>query len=340
MKKNYDLCWKQWVDMGDGNKEDLKLLLNADVDIEYKKRAISVLLSPDILSVQFYWNGNIDEERPSFCDIPTVRKLRDYYISTLCHFLKYVRTKKGNKYRKWEDYYNYGIIRIMKIKGLSHNVREELMDLFHLADAEEWSDPFDNSGYKPFTTFMCADEISDGYKAIVDVKMRDLIVKMDDPKEKIRAIWWYVEFVWARVPECSEDYGYNIFIKQIKFLVDNKYILNQNNLPIEHQVPILYDILVKHADIRRMFSVNIALYFLKTDKLNWLMLRKQGFAQRITSDLVKVDEYSLVSQVQARINAYQEEKLKQEQKLRRSIKEDEKEVEEADRIFSKRLLVL
>lgn len=339
MKKNYDLRWKQWVNMGSGNKEDLKLLLNTDVDIEYKKRAISVLLSPDISSVQFYWNRDINEERPSLCDIPIVEELRDYYISTLCHFLKYVRTKEGDKYRKWEDYYNYRIIHIMKIKGLSHNAREELMDLFHLADAEQWSDPFDLCGYRPFTTFMCADEISDNYKAIVDAKMRDLIVKMDNPKEKKRAIWWYVELVWARVPKCPE-YGYDIFITQVKFLVDNQYILRYDNMTNELAVPVLYDSLARHINIRCLFSVNVASFFLKTNKINWVILEDPGFSQRIISDLESIGEHDLANKVQDCVNSFDEQKKEEKRKLE-NLRIKAKEKKEADRkMFKERLSVL
>ena len=319
----------------------MEKLLNSDVDIEYKKRAIAVLLSPDTSSVQFYWNGDINEKKPSLCDIPTVRGLRDYYISTLYHFLRYVRTKKDEKYRKWEDRYNYGIIRIMTIKDLSHNVKEELLDVFYPADAEEWSDPFDICGYGPFSRFMCADKISDSYKTIVDAKMRDLIMKMA-PKEKERAMWWYAMLVWARLPECSE-YGYDIFIAQVKFLVDSQYILSHDNLSIEYQVPILYDLLEKnekHANIRCMFSVNVASCFLKTTRLNWFMLKDQTLSKRIISDLESIGEHDLISQVQARISSFEEEKAEKKRKSKALKIKAKKEEKKVNRIFSERLLVL
>lgn len=161
-----DKAWKTWVDLKPRNEKDLIDLLSFDVRVEFKRRAIFLLLVPLNGFNKFYWKGDLGKfnHDPSFLKLISSPAELDYaadLVFDFCSELKFKHIGKSKvsvfggdgvtfyvpvmeKYHTPLSFYNSCILEFLSL--LPEEKARKLFSLFSLLDISTLAKPMAKSG--------------------------------------------------------------------------------------------------------------------------------------------------------------------------------------------------
>ncbi len=177
--------WKAWLNLGNQEWRDLVKLIRSEVAEEFKKRAIAILLVPEMGSLPFEWQDRDirvrnylflkgHEDLFKVSELPPT--LRDFTSELVWRCALEVM-------RKWHadkeiyvslNYYNSYIIDFLKILPEDDPTAEKLFAVYQLNDPVVFWNMDDASGYNPLYPILNED-IPEKWKRMAITKMHEII---------------------------------------------------------------------------------------------------------------------------------------------------------------------
>jgi hypothetical protein len=216
-----DKFWKDWVDFKNREWRDLYDLIASDVRPEFKRRAIFILLAPDMTCIPFYFKQKFNHKY--WCDRKFILNLDHELalftaelVSGFCRL--FIDFGENSKHIAPLDFYNHCIINLLH--QIPDKNAEELLKLFQIDLLSE---------YVFFHYILKNDKVPFRWKKVVDSRMREII---KDEKEgrgsvtsKVRgesAVECYAEIIERLITkEDPLPYHFDLCVNQIGFIIDN-----------------------------------------------------------------------------------------------------------------------
>lgn len=242
-----DKAWKEWVNFKDRDEKDLVDLISSDVRIEFKRRAIFLLIVPSAKFNVVYWKEKVGKfyYKPDFLVLLSAEEL-DYaadLIFDFCSELRPVHIEKSkvavssgggvtiyapvmNEYHDALYFYNNCIIELLPL--LPEKKASKIFSYFSLLDISTYFNMERFSGYWPFAILMSSNRIHEKWKRLADMRMRDIIENEICGKTKPREDWerafpQYVSIFQDMLESCR--YSRELYARQLKFIMER---LDQN----------------------------------------------------------------------------------------------------------------
>lgn len=215
--------WRKWVDHQERWTENLIALLKADVNIEFKKRALFLLLVPDKKYNPLYWKDKLGKFYcgQSFLDNLSP-ELACYAAEVISKFFKnLLLLKDKERYLNALHTYNRGILQLLP--QLPKEKAEDLFKLFHINDFTSYWSPDKSSGYNPLELLFWL-KIDEKWKIIADLRIREIIKDELEGRKQPREEWedalsFYYYFINYQLETEERCYSIELLADQLRFLL-------------------------------------------------------------------------------------------------------------------------
>ncbi|MDD5433564.1 MAG: hypothetical protein PHE77_02840, partial [Candidatus Pacebacteria bacterium] len=240
-----DKPWKAWVDFERREPRDLANLLQMDVKESIKKRAILLLLLPNVDWLPLYWTerenvGKFYQDETFLEKLsPTLLNYAAELIIRFCEVIKPLHCDKPksvveggrgikvfmqipDKYHDALYFYNHCILDMLSL--LPEAVGERLFALYSLKDISTYYNMEEASGYNPFQILMLRQDLDERWKRKADEAMKKIIFSEVRGETKPRENWedastWYGETLGYAIGREKLPYSPEFLIDQIGFLI-------------------------------------------------------------------------------------------------------------------------
>ncbi len=240
-----DKVWKEWSELH-GEYHDLLDLMKADVRDQFKARAVSILLAPDLNYLPFKWKEKIFRAS-SKNYLSLIGKIPlELFSSDLLSFATQLLYENIGFVRKLPDgetkdkllfYYNSYIISFLGAIKEPNPYIGVLFEYFQINDIYPFCGMDDSSGYNPFADLLRVENVSENWKKLADKKMRDVIMSEINAGCEPRADWEVALDCYADIIQLmlhSDHYPYSdaLFASQIEFIlslpqIDDRKLFNE-----------------------------------------------------------------------------------------------------------------
>lgn len=230
-----NMIWKKWVDFKDRDENDLIGLLFSEINISFKKRALFILLapSPAFLArtsnlIPLYWKnlnvGSFNSGSNHLSQLPL--SLIDYAVSLIIEFATTIDWPQTSKeYRYARSFYNDCILTLLASLPDEDKLAEKIFPFFFLRSIPSYSGPEKTFDYGPFKKLLSADNISEKWKRLADLKMREFILSEIACAPKLREEWEPAFSCYSEIVQTQSSgrltYSLDLFVEQIIFILDN-----------------------------------------------------------------------------------------------------------------------
>lgn len=188
-----DATWKDWVDFHGGViKHDLTSLLNSNIKLGFRARALALLLVPDLSLSPVYMKvrdrltnfahlggESIQKDMP----LPLVQLASDILCESLDHL-----TAKGasteDERRSIRSYQSH-LLQVLGI--LPFEEGEAAFTRYAMNDANAFSGIDEESGYNPFASLLRSNSVDERWKRRADSQMREIVLEELAGKKRPRA---------------------------------------------------------------------------------------------------------------------------------------------------------
>lgn len=177
--------WEQWTKSSfhSGSGQEMAEIVYGDFQEEFQKRALFILLIPELPLVPFQWlPDNITfDSNTSFClyqqlDFKNIRpNLRAYAVDWLTKFIDYARFHLPGATYKVLAAYNQYLLQLLAVLPAEDNQAETVFSYFCVNDHKIWFNGDERSGYNPLLALWKNPEINEKWKILADGQMRRII---------------------------------------------------------------------------------------------------------------------------------------------------------------------
>jgi len=176
--------WKEWIDFQPRDIRAFREVVHGRFRLEFKQRALLVLLAPHTDLVPVYLPKSFERDRiddDCLDDLP--RELHEFAVTLIEVSLDAIDKRGTEGKNKLFDYQS--CIETL-FSQVSENHRERLYKRFLLRDVFAYWDMDDFSGYHPWTCMMYAN-IGEAWKRRMDADMRAIVLREMQGKAAPRA---------------------------------------------------------------------------------------------------------------------------------------------------------
>lgn len=226
-----DKQWNAWLNLKkEREPKDLHELLASSVRGEFKMRAITVLLSPDLKSLPFKWNGEKNSSLRNYLFISF--KLNDlsnelfrFTGKLICENIDYcIKNKKDSEIYKSMFVYNRIIIEFLSLLPAEDELAKNLFARYQINDPTEYWNMDDASGYNPFFSIIYNEAVPEKWKVLADKQMRDCILAEAEGRQIPRNDWeialpCYTQHIQMANYDGKSFYSTELLVSQIDFIL-------------------------------------------------------------------------------------------------------------------------
>lgn len=226
-----DRLWGAWLDLGK-KKEPLDLihLLTLDVRKEFKVRALTVLLTPDLRTLPFRWDDTSDYLR-NYLSMSRLKveifpqELVHFAGELVCQNIDCVIGKQDEKLLNTLFQYNKLILQFLEVLPEEDLLAERLFLRYSVNDPVTYRTMDEASGYNPLYNIFCAEKVPTKWKFLADEKMRERIIAEAEGLEQPREEWevalqCYIEHIRMSNYGGREAYSRDLLASQIHFITE------------------------------------------------------------------------------------------------------------------------
>lgn len=226
-----DKQWNAWLNLKkEREPKDLHELLTLSVRKEFKMRAITVLLSPDLSSLPFKWNRERNSTLTNYLFIPI--KLQDlsnelflFAGDLICKNIDYcIKNKKDSEIFKSMFVYNRIILEFLSILPAEDELAKSLFDRYQINDPLEYWNMDDASGYNPYFSIIYNKTVPEKWKVLADQQMKDCILAEAEGRQMPRNDWenalhCYIQHIQMANYDGKSFYSHELLVSQIDFIL-------------------------------------------------------------------------------------------------------------------------
>jgi hypothetical protein len=229
--KKEEEIWNAWLNLKKRECRDLKDLLDLEVRLEFKARALTILLSPDTHALPFRWDYT-ENSLSNYLFLNWIKvkeispNLWGFMGELIYQNVEYCWNNLNNeKMQEVLFFYNNtfipGLLSVLPEDG---DLADTLFKRFQVNDPLPYCNMETQSGYNPFYIMLVSD-VPDKWKNLVEQKMQDRImeeIKGDKhPREKWEdALKCYTDHIQMMNYNGEMGYSRDIFISQMNFIVE------------------------------------------------------------------------------------------------------------------------
>lgn len=236
-KKNFassvsdEKAWFDWLEYRKPRGiHDLRTILSGNFRMEFKKRALFIMLVPSFYWIPWPWKPEFEtHESYAFGQAENIKdlpmELVRYVAKLVLEFSIILRASPDLFKKHTATLYSYNEYMLQLFTRLPDEEIDPLFPYFSLNDITVWSSPDESSGYNPFETMLRTKGIRDNWKDAADRKMREIVRKELSGKAQPRASWEdaftrYADIIgYMTYRKDDMPYDTGLFTSQIDFLV-------------------------------------------------------------------------------------------------------------------------
>jgi len=225
-----DKQWNEWLNLKkEREPKDLHELIKSNVRAEFKMRAITVLLSPDLKSLPFKWNGDKNSTLRNYLFILFDEEIsNDLFRFTgdlVCKNIDYcIKYKKDTEVYRSMFAYNRIILKFLSMLPEEDELSKNLFARYQINDPVEYWNMDEASGYNPFFSIIYNETVPEKWKVLADKQMRNCILAEIEGRQTPRNDWekalpCYTSHIQMANYDGKSFYSSELLISQIDFIL-------------------------------------------------------------------------------------------------------------------------